>query len=87
MSVPRGSIRVSTKKVGTMSVADMLVKFEATQIAYVENRDGETGLTADDPRVASRVKHLMAIVLAEGNGSWNRFTDLIQEFEADLAMA
>lgn len=70
-----------------MSVADMLVKFEATQIAYVENRDGETGLTADDPRVASRVKHLMAIVLAEGNGSWNRFTDLIQEFETDLAMA
>ena len=87
MSVPRGSIRVSTKKVGTMSVADMLEKFEATQIAFVENRDGETGLTADDPRVASRVKHLMAIVIAEEYGAWRNFRDLIQEFETDLAMA
>jgi hypothetical protein len=76
-------LRVSTKKVGTMSVADMLEKFEATQIAYVENRDGETGLTADDPRVASRVKHLMAIVISGGSGSWNRFTDLINDFEKD----
>lgn len=70
-----------------MSLADTIEKFEATQIAYVENRDGETGLTADDPRVASRVKHLMAIVIADGNGSWRRFNNLMNEFEKDLAKA
>lgn len=69
-----------------MSVADVLAKFEETQIAYVENRDGESGLTADDPRVASRVKYLMAIVISGGNGSWRRFTNLIQDFEKDFEM-
>lgn len=64
----------------------MLKKFEATQVAYVEKRDGETGLTADDPRVVSRVKHLMAIVIAEEYGAWRNFRDLIQEFETDLAI-
>ena len=87
MSVPYARLTVSTKKVGTMSLADTIKKFEATQIAYVENRDGEAGLTADDPRVASRVKHLMAIVISQGNGSWRRFNNLMNEFEKDLAKA
>lgn len=65
-----------------MSVSEIIRKFEETQIAFVENRDGESGVTAQDSRVTSRVISLMAITLAEGKNSWKRFGKLIEEFEA-----
>lgn len=70
-----------------MSVADVLKKFEETQVAYVERRDGETGITSMDPRVVGRTMALMAITLSEGDKSWKRFLKLIEDFEADLAKA
>ena len=67
------------------TVKDVMNRFEATQIAYVEKRDGETGIKSMDPRVVGRTMALMAITLAEGDKSWQRFLKLIEEFEADLA--
>lgn len=64
-----------------MSVADVIARFEATQVAYVESQYGETGLTPDDPRVRSRVVALMGITLAEGSKSWARFNKMIESFE------
>lgn len=63
------------------TVADEIARFEATQVAYVEKRDGETGLTAMDPRVVGRVIALMGITLAEGSKSWGRFLERVEKFE------
>ena len=63
------------------SVADVIAEFEATQVAFVEKRDGETGLSTMDPRVVGRVIALMGITLAEGSKSWGRFLKMIEKFE------
>jgi hypothetical protein len=63
------------------TVKDVMNRFEATQIAFVEKRDGETGITSMDPRVVGRTMALMAITLSESNKSWQRFLKLIEEFE------
>ena len=64
------------------SVADVIAEFEATQVAFVEKRDGETGLSTMDPRVVGRVIALMGITLAEGSKSWERFLKRIERFES-----
>jgi len=66
------------------TVKDVIDRFEATQVAFVEKRDGVTGLNTMDPRVVGRVTALMAITLSEGTKSWERFLKLIEEFENDL---
>ena len=63
------------------SVADVIAEFEATQVAFVEKRDGETGVSTMDPRVVGRVIALMAITLAEGSKSWARFLERKERFE------
>ena len=63
------------------SVADVIAEFEATQVAFVEKRDGETGVSTMDPRVVGRVIALMAITLAEGSKSWVRFLEMKERFE------
>ena len=70
-----------------VTVKDIINRFEASQVAYVEKRDGETGLTSMDPRVVGRVIALMAITLAEGSKSWARFKTMIEKFEQDLDIA
>ena len=66
------------------TVKDVIDRFEATQVAFVEKRDGVTGLNTMDPRVVGRTVALMAITLAEGSKSWERFVKLVEEFENDL---
>jgi hypothetical protein len=66
------------------TVKDVIDRFEATQVAFVEKRDGVTGLNTMDPRVVGRVTALMAITLSEGTKSWQRFLKLVEEFESDL---
>jgi hypothetical protein len=66
------------------TVKDVIDRFEATQVAFVEKRDGVTGLNTMDPRVVGRVTALMAITLSEGTKSWQRFLKLVEEFENDL---
>jgi hypothetical protein len=66
------------------TVKDVIDRFEATQVAFVEKRDGVTGLNTMDPRVVGRVTALMAITLSEGTKSWERFLKLVEEFENDL---
>jgi hypothetical protein len=63
------------------TVADEIARFEATQVAFVEKRDGETGVSTMDPRVVGRVIALMGITLAEKSGSWERFLKRIENFE------
>jgi hypothetical protein len=63
------------------SVADVIAEFEATQVAFVEKRDGETGVSTMDPRVVGRVIALMGITLAEGSKSWARFLERKAKFE------
>ena len=70
-----------------VTVKDIINRFEASQVAYVEKRDGETGLTSMDPRVVGRVIALMAITLAEGSKSWARFNKMIEKFEQDQDIA
>jgi len=84
MSVVDGSV-TSNKKGQLMSrtVADEIARFEATQVAFVEKRDGETGVSTMDPRVVGRVIALMAITLAEGSKSWGRFLKMVEKFEQE----
>jgi len=63
------------------SVADVIAEFEATQVAFVEKRDGETGVSTMDPRVVGRVIALMGITIAEGSKSWVRFLEMKERFE------
>ena len=63
------------------SVADVIAEFEATQVAFVEKRDGETGVSTMDPRVVGRVIALMGITIAEGSKSWARFLEMKGRFE------
>jgi len=63
------------------SVADVIAEFEATQVAFVEQRDGETGVSTMDPRVVGRVIALMGITIAEGSKSWVRFLEMKERFE------
>jgi len=65
------------------SVADVIAEFEATQVAFVEKRDGETGVSTMDPRVVGRVIALMGITIAEGSKSWVRFLEMKERFERD----
>jgi len=65
------------------SVADVIAEFEATQVAFVEQRDGETGVSTMDPRVVGRVIALMGITIAEGSKSWVRFLEMKERFERD----
>ena len=65
------------------SVADVIAEFEATQVAFVEKRDGETGVSTMDPRVVGRVIALMGITLAERSGSWERFLKRIESFQTN----
>jgi len=65
------------------SVADVIAEFEATQVAFVEKRDGETGVSSMDPRVVGRVIALMGITIAEGSKSWVRFLEMKERFERD----
>jgi len=84
MSVVDGSV-TNNKKGQLMSrtVADEIARFEATQVAYVEKRDGEEGLDTMDPRVVGRVIALMAITIAEGSKSWGRFLKMVEKFEQE----
>jgi len=66
------------------SVADVIAEFEATQVAFVEKRDGETGVSTMDPRVVGRVIALMGITIAEGSKSWVRFLEMKERFERDM---
>lgn len=66
------------------TVKDVIERFEATQVAFVEKRDGVTGLNTMDPRVVGRTIALMGITLSEGSKSWERFLKLVEEFENDL---
>jgi len=66
------------------SVADVIAEFEATQVAFVEQRDGETGVSTMDPRVVGRVIALMGITIAEGSKSWVRFLEMKERFERDM---
>jgi hypothetical protein len=64
-----------------VTLKDIVNRFEATQVAYVEKRDGETGLTSMDPRVVGRVIALMGIVISDGSKSMARFQKMIEDFE------
>lgn len=64
-----------------VTLKDMVDRFEATQVAFVEKRDGVSGLNTMDPRVVGRTIALMAIVISEGSKSMARFEKMIEEFE------
>jgi hypothetical protein len=65
-----------------VTLKDIVNRFEATQVAYVEKRDGVSGLTTMDPRVVGRTIALMAIVISDGSKSMARFEKMIEKFEA-----